>query len=585
MVGRLARVFLVVVSTAMAVSASHTSPAVIAQTSGAGRASLSGVVVDAASGRPIGGATVDLNVVPAGPTDLPLENPRDRKFDYVPPPQARTDAAGRFTFGDLTAGTYFLTGYKDGWQIGYHSATGSRHGEWITVQPGVRFKTARIALPRGASISGRILGVRHEPLPGVDIAVFDAVAVEGRARYRRVGWEHADDRGQFFVSLGSAEYVVCAVVPEHARVGSPKLPPRDGETFVYQTTCFPRVLSPGEATPFRLSAGEERTGVDIELRETRAFRVSGQVGTGWRFPTTRVELWRPSSDLLEPGPAIRTAARNGEFSANGVPPGAYRLRAENNVDVVVRPSHSSPVIGDVSSWPVHTAEMDIVVTDRDLNITPHLKSAARLSGTVRFVDGEPPSLPALREHNVIVRDLERSRDDDRGVFQQGGTFLTEPILPGRYTISSDTPHGWRLHSVMAGSRDVADHPLEVGLRDIDDLVITFTRRPGAQVIGRVLAATTLTRQVLVVAFPTDRDLWSGVGPSRRIRRSETGRDGAFAFENLPAGAYHLAAIERPQWRELSTPAGFLLMAATSTTVVVAEGETRAVDVRLSMVNR
>jgi hypothetical protein len=91
--------------------------------------------------------------------------------------------------------------------------------------------------------------------------------------------------------------------------------------------------------------------------------------------------------------------------------------------------------------------------------------------------------------------------------------------------------------------------------------------------------------VLVVAFPTDRDLWSGVGPSRRIRRSETGRDGAFAFENLPAGAYHLAAIERPQWRELSTPAGFLLMAATSTTVVVAEGETRAVDVRLSMVNR
>ena len=477
----------------------------------------------------------------------------------------------------LAAGTYVLEAFKGGWQVGFHSRDPmSRHPHWIAVADGARAGAARIALRRRASVSGRVLGAGGQPLAGVEIGAYEPVAIEGRRRYRQVGWEHTDDRGEYFLSLRSGEYVIGAEVPLFSMDG-PKLPKRDGQTFVYQSTFYPDALAAAGAAAVVLGAGDERAGLDIQLRETRGLQVTANV-TGDSFFADGMRLWA-ENDRLESSPARRFSIdAAGQSRATGVPAGAYLLRVIHHSGLRTPVAGASITI--ITSPVLRTAERRIVLTDQDAVLTMPLNDAATVSGTTRFLDGEPPALSTLQQHPIALRDLDDRGDDGSGVFQSDGRFKTAPMSPGRYLFTSTAPDGWRLQSVMAGTRDVADQPLEVGTIDVDDLVMTFTRRPAASVSGRITDGGALERQVMVVAFPADSDLWRGLGPSRRILRSVTGRLGTFALAGLPAGTYHVVAIEREAWRTMQTPEGFQAMAAASTTIVVNDGETRSIDLRV-----
>jgi hypothetical protein len=66
-------------------------------------------------------------------------------------------------------------------------------------------------------------------------------------------------------------------------------PAADGSLQSYVTTLFPGTSNVEDATEIMLESGEQRTGVDLSLRATRAFRVSGVV-TGPNGPIKNVNV-------------------------------------------------------------------------------------------------------------------------------------------------------------------------------------------------------------------------------------------------------------------------------------------------------
>src|SRR5262249_7116286 len=57
----------------------------------------------------------------------------------------------------------------------------------------------------------------------------------------------------------------------------PPEPTDDGRVIVYPTTFFPGVTSPAGASVITIKSGEERSGVNFQLRPAPAVRVSGTV--------------------------------------------------------------------------------------------------------------------------------------------------------------------------------------------------------------------------------------------------------------------------------------------------------------------
>src|SRR6185295_16284435 len=75
---------------------------------------------------------------------------------------------------------------------------------------------------------------------------------------------------------------------------------------------------------------------------------------------------------------------------------------------------------------------------------------------------------------------------------------------------------------------------------VPEVVMTFTDRPSELAGALEDAAGRPATDFFVVAFPTERALWTTA--SRRIRTTRPGTDGAFSLKGLPAGDYFLAAI-------------------------------------------
>jgi hypothetical protein len=126
-------------------------------------------------------------------------------------------------------------------------------------------------------------------------------------------------------------------------------------------------------------------------------------------------------------------------------------------------------------------------------------------------------------------------------------------------------------------RDVTDTPVYV-TSDVHNVAIRFTDRwSGIQ--GSVQNAKGRDGTALVLAFPTDSELWSGSGTnSRRNRSSRTASTGEYSF-NLPPGDYYVLAVPEESAADWRDP-DFLHTAARVATVVrVGLGERKIQDLR------
>ena len=136
-----------------------------------------------------------------------------------------TSDDGRFTFDSLPAGSFTVSASKDGYaSAAFGAVRPGRPGRLITVAVG-EVRQVRLAIPRGAVITGMVRDPQGDPAPGVTVAVLSRRFAPSSGEQRLVPVPgtnvSTDDRGIYRVfGLAAGSYLVTAL-PRLPFTGSP----------------------------------------------------------------------------------------------------------------------------------------------------------------------------------------------------------------------------------------------------------------------------------------------------------------------------------------------------------------------------
>lgn len=289
---------------------------------------VSGVVREQGTGAPISGAQVTMMKERSGPP------PSSMMFER--PPQATTDASGRFVFRGVTPGRYRFTAQKAGFAVPFGPGVGPAPVDVAANVDGVD-----LTLPRGGVVTGRALDASGEPVVNAMVT-----AMRPRPEFpARAGAPprpplprllmggpggQTNELGEFRLhSLAAGDYVVRVM----ARAFEQSATASDGQPTTMVPTYAPGTTNPDAADTIAVQAGGTANVGDIRMVSAAAFRVSGTVVDASGRPVVgalvRLASSDPSVDMMPMGgPAgqNRTNAQ-GAFTLDGVVAGNYTLIA------------------------------------------------------------------------------------------------------------------------------------------------------------------------------------------------------------------------------------------------------------------
>jgi hypothetical protein len=608
-----------------------------------------GQVIDAASGLPIAEAAVMVTSRVPIASLTPASGPGG-------PVRFITGADGRFVLHDLPKTNLLINATASGYING--SSGQSRAGGLsrpVEVDDGQRLGDVKIRLWKYGALSGAVVDEAGEPAVGVSVRAMRRSLASGKPGYAQSGSAKTDDRGAYRISaLVPGEYVVAvpqtiATMPaaildsflqsvvsgipqsnglaDLAMSGGPSpngmalrvgpfmvssasgvIPPpsSDGRVFAYQSLYYPAATSSAQASIVTLPSGEERPGLDLQLKIVQTVRVSGTV-TGPDGPagSVGVRLLSTEVDELGGGAGFETAtaatAPDGTFTFLGVPSGQYVAR------VVKQPRPPMPagmgdnpimqlafgVAGGAASASAVTlyAQASIGVSTTDVSgVSLALAEGVKVSGRVEFDGAAPPPTPQQLQTMTVTLTPAGGNigaSPAPGRVGQDAQFKTPGYPAGRYYVA---PGGrgapWALRSAVAGGRDVLNEPLELRDADVTDVVITYTDKV-TQINGAVHAPAGATASATtVILFPADYRNWIAKGMNPRLTRTAlVPKAGTFTLGNLQPGEYLLAALDDADVPENQDAAFYDALARVGSRVALREGEKPTQNLEIVKVRR
>ena len=275
--------------------------------------------------------------------------------------------------------------------------------------------------------------------------------------------------------------------------------------------------------------------MDVRLTDGTAVSVKGTVVHEGR-PVSGARVWL----LHTPGIPVRgfgdvdlastVTGANGSFAFAGVAQGQYLVSA-----------------GSAAGQAMFGRAVVPVQRDDVTNVVVPMAAGSRVSGRVEFDGPDAPSGQYLFTWSVRFTPA-RNQGEVGGLWEhldERGAFASRRP-PGRYWLE---PSGldaggtrWLLRSIMGQGRDLTNTPLDLGEDDIDDVVLTVTRRV-ATLSGNVTTTAGTEADATVVLLP-EHALAAGMrSPYHRPRQVLTSGRGAFDFGSLAPGSYFVAAID------------------------------------------
>ena len=165
------------------------------------------------------------------------------------------------------------------------------------------------------------------------------------------------------------------------------------------------------------------------------------------------------------------------------------------------------------------------------------------------------------------------------VTREDWTFETKNQVGLRAARPSIGIPGWTLKSVTVAGRDVTDALLDFSKGDINDIEITLTNRSAA-VGGTVTDGDVPARDFTVVIFANDAAQWTFPSRYLAIARPNPAQPGAFRMAGLPPAAYQVVALPSVNGPEYQDPEFLQALRPFATRVVVNEGDTKTVGLKI-----
>ena len=628
----------------------------------AGTGLIVGQVIDATTGRAVADAVVTLAFhVPPVPATAQLV---DMGIGALPPQNGRrglTSENGRFLFRDVPPGRYDITATAPSYATAAHGQTRlSGPSQPIDLAAGQKLGGITVAMWKLGTISGVVVDELGEPAVGVPVRYLRRVIAGGKVRFATIaaqGSPTTDDRGVFRIAgLPAGDYAIgvifnpttaaMSVVDMSATAteagnpntsesyrrlqssisavvsatgfrlgdlvlyqpssGATTLPPPGpgGRLMAYQTTFYPAAPTPSQATLVAVKPGEERGGVNLQLRLVPAVKVSGTVigpdGPGSFLGMTLVPPTGTdyqSEGVAEAASSVSDA--NGAFTFLGIPPGEYLMKIRYYPRPTPVPGTATmtsnagggtfspgsgvatpPSLPEPGLW----ATQPITVGNADLdNVAVVLRRGLTVRGRVQFTGAGPPPPPDQIQRMQITLQWAEGRTSAPlppvGRAFADRTFASGAYAGNRYIIAAVVPPaGWTLKSAMWNGRDISVEAFELDA-DIGDVVLTFTDRT-TDLTGLITGSKGPDAAAEVIVFPADTLAWKEIGvTTRRSRNVRTDRGGRFGISGLPAGDYFVVAVPGGAIRDWNDPKFLEPLMPSATRITLADGEKKAIDLR------
>jgi hypothetical protein len=488
---------------------------------------------------------------------------------------ATTDAQGRFEIRELPAGRYTVSASKGGFvSLQFGQRRPFESGTPIELGDGQTIEKITIGLPRGSVLGGRITDEFGEPVANASVTAWRYAYAGGARRIVPAGQngrDTTDDQGHFrLFGLPPGEYYVSATL----RTGGPEVTDPMGEVSGYASTYFPGTTNVAEASRVTLAVSQENTGINFGLIATRLVKVSGQVLMSDGGPAANgMVMLLPSASGGRAGIAVQQGGNgnrvdgNGTFRMSNVAPGRYTLQARAG-----------------GGRDFELARMELTVGSDDVDgLTLVTAPAAIVNGNVVSDTGEPfdfrPSQfsvaarPASPD-SVAPGGPAAARVGDDWTFSLRSA--ADAVL-----IRTGVPQGWALKSIFLNGQEITDTPIEFPQgQTFNGMQIVLTKK-----VTTLSGLVTDSRgnpvlDSTVIVFPADDRLWTF--QSRFIKAARPDQEGRYRVTGLPgAASYLVVALQGLEDGQAGDPEFLAAIRDQATKLELGEGETKAVDVKLS----
>ncbi len=465
--------------------------------------SLSGTVVNSATGEPIPRALVRTN----GTVH------RD----------AFTDAQGRFQIDSMPQCQVTVTAQKPGF-FGQQEENGGA-GAWVEVGPNTGAVSIKL-VPQGA-IYGKVVDTAGLPIEHMPLRLTARSVREGRRRWEPRGMVETDEDGLFrFAGLMPGTYYLSA----GPREGELQLMP-EGEK---QKSGFPHVYYPGvpdfaAASPIQLGAGQQ-TEADLSLTAVPVYQVAGMVSGHTPDQGVGFQVLTPAGDEI----SIPTNfnMETGVFRLENVPAGNYMLHAVSQSGM--QPMRAETRITVNSNLDGLRLTLAPSVT---IPIVVRIDSRASSGPNAPANPQRPPLSVQLTPTEIATSEAFSSYDPARG------GITIQNVDFGTYTVELRPHPPWYVQAASYGQTNVLyddisvapgqSYPLDVVLRD-----------DSASISGTVKSPDGTPPHATVVVVPQ---------PISKLEpHMSRGVTDSFNVSGLAPGDYFVFAFDQADGLELSS---------------------------------
>jgi protocatechuate 3,4-dioxygenase beta subunit len=490
-----------------------------------------------------------------------------------------TNAEGFFEIKELPAGRYTIFASKGGYvSIQYGQRRPGEQGTPLELIDAQMADKVNFALPRGSVIAGQITDDSGDPVAGTMVSAMRYVFMAGSRRLVPGGGEggtdRTDDQGNFrLYGLPPGDYIVSAT---NRMNGFNQPDVNNTEADGYAPTYYPGTANIAEAARVPVRAGQQ-AGANFSLIIARLSHVRGRVINSRGEPATRAMVMMMPADQT-------MMSFNSQNNAMATPDGTFQLAnvAPGRYTLTVRPTGQTGASDEFGMASVTVGSEDL----NDLLITTSIGSAVR--GAVITDDGSAPTFRAdqvqlfaspAEPMSFMTAGNNSAKMSDDFTFEIPSVFdrrIIRPMVP--------MTTGWYVKGVFHDGVDITD----IGMtftpgRNVDGLQVVLTQKTtdlsGLVLDGRgkpVLDAT-------VIVFPANRERWSYFS-SRFLRTARPDTEGRYRIRSLPPDdGYLVIAVQGLQEGQASDPEFLARAREEARPISLNEGETKAMDVRLSTI--